>query len=133
LEPALFPFVGTFPGLPIRSLKQLDPGLQTTTGRGVDCLWLAALSGADAYILHNEFQSKDELEAAIELERRLELIGEGHRWFNLLQRNKAIETMNQWFSANSISISTGRNDLLLPIPQNQIDTNPSLVQHPDYL
>ncbi len=76
---------------------------------------------------------KDELEEAIELERRLELIGEGHRWFDLLRTGKAISTMNNWFAINTnLGITVEETDLLMPIPQNQIDTDPSLVQNPGY-
>ncbi len=74
-----------------------------------------------------------ELATAIELERRLELIGEGHRWFDLLRTGKAIDTMNRWFASNtSLGIKVEETDLLMPIPQNQIDTDPSLVQNPGY-
>ena len=36
------------------------------------------------------------------MERRLEFIGEGHRWFDLKRTGEAIQTMNAWFAANSI-------------------------------
>tara|TARA_R110002050_G_scaffold4573_3_gene22163 strand:+ start:7098 stop:8510 length:1413 start_codon:yes stop_codon:yes gene_type:complete len=69
---------------------------------------------------------------AIALERRFELIGEGHRWFDLLRTNTAIETMNTWFSNNGLSLSIDQNDLLMPVPQSQIDTDPAIVQNPGY-
>ncbi|MEO1212492.1 MAG: RagB/SusD family nutrient uptake outer membrane protein [Bacteroidota bacterium] len=73
-----------------------------------------------------------EMEKAIELERRFELIGEGHRWFDLLRSEKAISTMNDWFSKNGINISIDDHDLLYPIPQSQINTDPALTQNPGY-
>ncbi|MEL7120617.1 MAG: RagB/SusD family nutrient uptake outer membrane protein [Bacteroidota bacterium] len=77
--------------------------------------------------------SPEELDKAIELERRLELIGEGHRWFYLLRTGKAIETMNAWFENNTnLGITIEQNDLLMPIPQSQIDTDPALTQNPGY-
>lgn len=76
--------------------------------------------------------SKTELRDAIALERRFELVGEGHRWFDLLRTGTAIETMNTWFAANGINIIISENDLLLPIPQSQVDTDPAIVQNPGY-
>lgn len=73
------------------------------------------------------------LAEAIELERRLELIGEGHRWFDLLRTGKAIETVNDWYAENTnLGITIEEHDLLMPVPQSQIDTDPSLVQNPGY-
>ncbi|MDX1905995.1 MAG: RagB/SusD family nutrient uptake outer membrane protein [Bacteroidia bacterium] len=73
-----------------------------------------------------------ELREAIGLERRLELIGEGHRWFDLLRTGKAISTMNAWFAAQSIPITISDKNLLMPIPQSQVDTDPALSQNPGY-
>lgn len=67
-----------------------------------------------------------ELRDAIALERRLELAIEGQRWFDLLRTDKALEVVQ----ANGISIQ--EEDLLMPIPQNQIDTDLSLGQNPGY-
>jgi tetratricopeptide (TPR) repeat protein len=74
----------------------------------------------------------DEIARAIEQERKYELIGEGNRWFDLLRTNKAIETMNQWFKDNGKNIVIDQNDLLMPIPQDQIDTDPAIKQNPGY-
>ena len=68
----------------------------------------------------------------IDLERRLELAGEGHRWFDLLRTGKAISVMNSWFATNNVSESITQNNLLMPIPQGQIDTDPTLTQNPGY-
>ena len=76
--------------------------------------------------------SQADLRGAIELERRFELIGEGHRWFDLLRTDKAISTMNDWFATNGKNISISENDLLLPIPQSQIDTDPAIKQNAGY-
>lgn len=73
-----------------------------------------------------------ELREAIEMERRLEFIGEGHRWFDLKRTGKAIETMNAWFSANSINVTINANNLVLPIPQSQLDTDPEMTQNSGY-
>ncbi len=73
-----------------------------------------------------------DLRAAIDLERQLELVGEGHRWFDLLRTGTAISVMNAWFKANNILITITTKDLLMPIPQGQIDTDPSIKQNPGY-
>lgn len=76
--------------------------------------------------------TKTEIRDAIEQERKFELISEGIRWFDLLRTNKAIVTMNTWFFDNGINISIDEHHLLLPVPQNQIDTDPAIVQNPGY-
>ena len=76
--------------------------------------------------------TQDELRKAIELERILELVSEGHRWFDLLRTGKAISVMNDWFSSQGVNISIDNNDLLMPIPQSQIDTDPAIIQNPGY-
>lgn len=72
------------------------------------------------------------LRAAIELERRLELIGEGYRWLDLLRTGKAITTMNAWFQAESKPITVLNKHLLFPVPQNQLDTDPAIKQNEGY-
>ncbi|MEZ0611820.1 RagB/SusD family nutrient uptake outer membrane protein [Fibrella sp. WM1] len=76
--------------------------------------------------------SQVDMRAAIDLERQLELVGEGHRWFDLLRTGTAISVMNAWFKANNILITISAKDLLMPIPQSQIDTDPAIKQNPGY-
>lgn len=76
--------------------------------------------------------SQAELRAAIELERRYEFIGEGHRWFDLKRTGRAVETMNAWFQATNKNITINANNLILPIPQSQIDTDPAITQNSGY-
>ncbi len=76
--------------------------------------------------------SQSELRAAIEMERRFEFIGEGHRWFDLKRTGKAVETMNAWFTANNKNVTITANNLVLPIPQSQLDTDPVITQNPGY-
>jgi starch-binding outer membrane protein, SusD/RagB family len=73
-----------------------------------------------------------DLTTAIELERRLELVGEGYRWLDLLRTGKAIATMNAWFISQSRPITVTPKFLSLPIPQNQIDTDPTIKQNAGY-
>lgn len=70
----------------------------------------------------------------IDLERRLELIGEGHRWFDLVRTGKAISVITNHFAVtpgySTASIQT--HNLLMPIPQSQINTDPAIKQNPGY-
>ncbi|MDO5978230.1 RagB/SusD family nutrient uptake outer membrane protein [Flavivirga spongiicola] len=76
--------------------------------------------------------TQSELRDAIEMERRFEFIGEGHRWFDLKRTGEAIQTMNAWFTANSINVTIDVDNLILPIPQSQIDTDPAITPNPGY-
>jgi hypothetical protein len=76
--------------------------------------------------------SQSDLRTAIDLERRFELVGEGHRWFDLIRSGNAVSVMNTWFKTNNIQISITSNNLLMPIPQGQINTDPSIKQNPGY-
>jgi hypothetical protein len=65
---------------------------------------------------------------AIEKERRLELAFEGHRWFDLLRTNRAITVMNAQTNGNGLPLNYNvtEPELLLPIPQSEIDRNPGV-------
>lgn len=76
--------------------------------------------------------SQSALRDAIALERRLELVGEGHRWFDLLRTGTAVAVMNQWFKDNNILITIDQHNLLMPIPQSQVNTDPAIKQNPGY-
>lgn len=73
-----------------------------------------------------------DMEAAVELERRLELICEGHRWFDLLRYGTAVDVMNDWFTQEGINITVSDHHVLMPIPQGQLDTDPAITQNPGY-
>jgi hypothetical protein len=73
-----------------------------------------------------------DLRDAIALERRLELIGEGHRWFDLIRTGTAVTVMNKWFKDNNILITIDQHNLLMPVPQSQINTDPAIKQNPGY-
>ncbi|NBC05153.1 MAG: RagB/SusD family nutrient uptake outer membrane protein [Bacteroidetes bacterium] len=76
--------------------------------------------------------TQNELREAIEMERRYEFIGEGHRWFDLKRTGKAVETMNAWFADNNENITINDDHLLLPVPQSQLDTDPTITQNDGY-
>lgn len=76
--------------------------------------------------------SKAELRKAIETERKFELINEGQRWFDLVRTNLAIETMNTYFSSKGLNIKIDDHNLLLPVPESQVDADPAIKQNPGY-
>jgi len=76
--------------------------------------------------------NKTEILAEIAKERRLELINEGHRWFDMIRYGNAVETMNAWFRTQGMNITINQNMLLQPIPQGQVDTDPAIIQNPGY-
>ncbi len=74
-----------------------------------------------------ELNTQQAFRLAVEDERRVELAFENHRWFDLVRTGRAVEVM----SKKGFSIDAKK--LLLPIPQNQIDINPSKIkQNPGY-
>lgn len=67
----------------------------------------------------------NELLLAIEAERRLEFAFEGHRWFDLVRTDRAVDVLNT---------VTNDNQTLFPIPLSEIlaNTSPGMTQNPGY-
>jgi len=79
--------------------------------------------------------SKDKMVDAVLNERRLELAFEGHRWFDLVRSGKIFSVMNTLNSRDPGRLPMNEvteDKTVLPIPQPQIDKNPSMVQNPGY-
>lgn len=74
--------------------------------------------------------SQDKMREKIRHERRIELAFEGHRWFDLIRWDNGQYAINFFHSIGKINASN--KNLLLPIPQKEIDTNPNLKQNPGY-
>jgi len=80
---------------------------------------------------------QEALKAAILKERRLELCQEGQRWEDLKRNGEVLTVMN---NLNEVDLRTNQpvnynmteGKLLLPIPQQEINRNPQLVQNPGY-
>lgn len=87
-----------------------------------------------AGITEKTFSDKDLLLDEIALERRKELVCEGHRWFDLIRTGKAIETMKAHFENTTgyNGVTLNENNLVQPIPLSQIDTDSSLKQNTGY-
>ncbi|MFL1013351.1 RagB/SusD family nutrient uptake outer membrane protein [Flavisericum labens] len=68
-------------------------------------------------------------------ERRHELFHEPHRWLDIKRLGDPISIMNTHFDGmpSTANITINQEDLLLPIPQAQIDSDPdSMSQNPGY-
>ena len=79
--------------------------------------------------------SKESMKDAVLNERRLELAFEGQRWFDLVRNDKAISvlnSLNQRDAGRIQMLPLTEETILLPIPQEAIDRNPSLTQNPGY-
>ena len=78
--------------------------------------------------------SNDAVLEEIATERRKELVNEGHRWFDLIRTDKAVEVMNAYFQStvgyNGVTVT--EDNLVQPIPQSQIDTDSSIKQNNNY-
>lgn len=74
--------------------------------------------------------SKDDFRTAVLHERRMELAFEGQRWFDLIRINNGQYGLSFLHSIGKVA-ATAKN-LLLPIPQQEIDANPNLTQNPGY-
>lgn len=70
------------------------------------------------------------------MERRKELVGEGHRMFDALRNNETLVRTGGWQIPNLIPEvqSYNRNYFhsVLPIPKYEMDANPNLKQNPGY-
>ncbi|HEU5052855.1 MAG TPA: RagB/SusD family nutrient uptake outer membrane protein [Hanamia sp.] len=74
--------------------------------------------------------SQADLKEKILHERRMELAFEGDRWFDLVRVDNGQYGLNFLHSIGKTN-ATAKN-LLLPIPQVEIDANPNLKQNPGY-
>ena len=77
--------------------------------------------------------SPADLRTRLELERRLELNFEGHRWFDLVRTDRALPVMNAFFTRTGSASRLDNNKLVFPLPIQEIQTNPILTQNPGYL
>ncbi len=91
--------IRTRAGLPAKSFSNEDPTLQIAT--------------------------QSEFRLAVEQERRVELAFEGHRWFDLVRTDRALDVL--------ADKGIQPHHLLLAIPQSQVDINPAMIsQNPGY-
>lgn len=67
-------------------------------------------------------------------ERRHEFFYENHRWLDLKRLGDPVQVMNNHFAGfTGINVTIDQNDLLLPIPLDQLNSDPgSMQQNPGY-
>lgn len=75
--------------------------------------------------------SYQQFKEAVWLERRLELVFEGHRRFDLVRTGRLIDAVKSENSFNR-NATIQPYHVLLPIPQTDRDANPNLTQNPGY-
>ncbi|MCH8535060.1 MAG: RagB/SusD family nutrient uptake outer membrane protein [Flavobacteriaceae bacterium] len=86
-------------------------------------------------LTNEQSNSQEVLRQSILKERRLELFQEGHRWDDLVRNGELINTMNNLEeidlrTGNPVQYNVTPANLLLPIPQQELDRNPALIQNP---
>jgi hypothetical protein len=73
---------------------------------------------------------------AIILERRIELLGEGHRWFDIKRTTKTVTKPECGTADGSLqnicTVASDSRSWIWPIPITQIILNPNLAQNPGY-
>jgi starch-binding outer membrane protein, SusD/RagB family len=144
-------FVGKFPDA-ANTGSRLDAGNDWIVLRYADVLLMYAevlnqLSGPEAALSHlNAIRtragvpalaatdlSKSTMQQALELERRVELAFENHRWYDLLRWGNAITAMNAHFKAIGRNITVEPFRVLFPIPQRDIDLSKGVTtQNPGH-
>ena len=87
-------------------------------------------AGIPAVSIEDISALKDE----IALERRKELVNEGHRWFDLVRTGKGVEVMNAYFDRTPgfDGIKISELNYVQPVPQGQIDADPATKQNEGY-
>ncbi len=85
-------------------------------------------AGLDSYATA-DFASGQELMDAILHERRLELAHEGHYYFDRTRRGLGLDGIA---NLGGDSIDFGVNEIVLPIPNREMELNPELEQNPGY-
>lgn len=78
--------------------------------------------------------SQDKARLAVETERQLELVLEGHRWFDLLRNDRMVEVMSKHKDKNGNLFLPEVKPFRahLPIPQSEKDKNVNLTQNEGY-
>jgi tetratricopeptide (TPR) repeat protein len=76
--------------------------------------------------------TKEECVIALEKERRVEFLYEGHRWFDLIRTGRFKTVMNAYFAKIGFTYTVEDHKLLLPIPERETDIDDNLVQNPNY-
>lgn len=79
-----------------------------------------------------QVSGQEALREAIAQERRVELLFEAQRWFDLKRTGKAQDVINAYYTQKGLRFSVEDYELLMPIPRREIEINPNLQQNPGY-
>lgn len=81
-------------------------------------------------------ETGSDLLAAILLQRRVELLGEGHRWFDIKRSTRTINRTECGTAgastSNNCTIASSSRSWTFPIPFNDLKVNPNLKQNEGY-
>lgn len=73
----------------------------------------------------------EKVREAVWMQRRIELWGEGHSYFDLMRMKKGVDRRGAGFQPGNIfNIPAGDAALIYPIPDREMERNPKLVQNP---
>lgn len=73
----------------------------------------------------------EEVREAVWMQRRIELWGEGHSYFDLMRMKKGVDRRGAGFEASYVyNIPSGDAALIYPIPDREMNSNVNLVQNP---
>ena len=98
------------------------------TGKTPEALPFLNRIRARAKLAEMKALTQAEMRLALEQERRVELAFEGHRWFDLVRTGRALAVLNSKSRTIGIATNLTENNLIFPVPQSQIDVNPSLIK-----
>ena len=103
------------------------------TGKTADALPYLNQVRQRVGLADKSISTQADMRLALEQERRVELAFEGHRWFDLVRTDRAIPVLNAKAAAIGIKTPLTTNSLIFPVPQSQIDINPTKIkQNPGY-
>ncbi len=98
----------------------------------------AGLTGYDEIDIANQYQFR----MALEKERRLEFAFENHRYFDLMRTGRALTILNGHFQTEAYYNDPQHPEynvapleeweVLLPVPQREVDINPDIIQNQGY-
>ncbi|MEL6674311.1 MAG: RagB/SusD family nutrient uptake outer membrane protein [Bacteroidota bacterium] len=68
----------------------------------------------------------------IEKEKRVELMFEGHRLWDLMRWQRGVTRTDCTAPTSACDVAYPNDRFILPMPQNEIDANPNIAQNPGY-
>lgn len=68
----------------------------------------------------------------IEKEKRIELMFEGHRLWDLMRKQRDLNRIQCTAPESACNVAYPNDRFILPIPQDELDANPNMTQNPGY-